>query len=467
MRLYITMLLTMLAFYMLISPSNGKALETKFSSLNQANNDTSSNKEHIFDYESHQDNINFKNNLQDSKTIYFEVEFNRYYDFKWNQNATITLSTDEFYTKVDFYQRIAMKPNTLYKLVMEFDKSLEKGISCYIRSVRYFKRNDIPEDLENPFLEFENECKLGYNFVVHTNTTSCKEQCGNGIKTEGEAWDDNNTNDGDGWSKDCKHIEPGWTWQYNSSIKSDEWTEVIPKIDTLEIYQTRDLEAAYENQDIAYLLVWFFLGLGVLFHLIYAWMTKTSYQSMWSLLNLYQLILLLAASGVYLPLKIRVLVEAMIPALFSSKYYGCNDSSLIRDIFSMWEIPQTSTELNLIGLESGSTLMNTLLASLFVVLMIFTQLSVWPFQWCWKTPDQEDGCWKKCTRGFFSLFNFGLYIRFLLETCLVYFITCLYEINEACFSFNHYSLSLVLLQNCTRRWWYSQQYAWSLYRIQR
>ena len=99
----------------------------------------------------------------------------------------MTLSTDEFYTKVEFYQRIVMKPNTLYKLVMEFDKSLDKGISCYIRNVRYFKRNDIPEDLENPFLEFENECKLGYNFVVHTNTTSCKEQCGNGIKTEGEA----------------------------------------------------------------------------------------------------------------------------------------------------------------------------------------------------------------------------------------------------------------------------------------
>ena len=82
MRLYITMLLTMLAFYMLIPPSNGKALETKFNPLNQTNNDTSSNKEHIFDYESHQDNINFKNNLHDSKTIYFEVEFNRYYDFK-------------------------------------------------------------------------------------------------------------------------------------------------------------------------------------------------------------------------------------------------------------------------------------------------------------------------------------------------------------------------------------------------
>ena len=48
---------------------------------------------------------------------------------------------------------------------------------------------------------------------------------GDGFKSESEEWDDNNINDGDGWSSSCS-IETGWNWSGGSISTKDIWTEI-------------------------------------------------------------------------------------------------------------------------------------------------------------------------------------------------------------------------------------------------
>ena len=55
-------------------------------------------------------------------------------------------------------------------------------------------------------------CQIEANYKCPTPGQPCVDQrvCGNGVLTSDETCDDNNTNDGDGCSKDCSTVEPGW-----------------------------------------------------------------------------------------------------------------------------------------------------------------------------------------------------------------------------------------------------------------
>ena len=86
--------------------------------------------------------------------------------------------------------------------------------------------------------------------------------------------------------------------------------------------------------------------------------------------------LIIPACGLYMPPSVKSLINAMTPALLAFEDYSCDNSSLIRDVFDECKIGQAEDELKWIGLESGSTLMNTLLVTILLVLLVLIHLVI-------------------------------------------------------------------------------------------
>ena len=66
-------------------------------------------------------------------------------------------------------------------------------------------------------------CSTGFYQNDPLYPTTCITHWGDGIKTSGEKWDDQNNVGGDGWSSDCATIETGWVWSGGSLATKDIW----------------------------------------------------------------------------------------------------------------------------------------------------------------------------------------------------------------------------------------------------
>ena len=120
---------------------------------------------------------------------------------------------------------------------------------------------------------------------------------GDGLRYENEAWDDGNINNEDGCRSDWMQIDLGWIWVVNNITRIDAWSKWDVGYES-NSNKDKCVAAPLSNKTKTYIvtIAWLIL-IGSVFNLI----NQSNSQSIFSMVNQIQLILLIPMLRSYIP----------------------------------------------------------------------------------------------------------------------------------------------------------------------
>jgi hypothetical protein len=175
-------------------------------------------------------------------------------------------------------------------------------------------------------------------------------------------------------------------------------------------------------------------------------LSMSSPQGAFSMLNQFQMFILLPMIGAYIPESIIKIITGMSFAMFSFSFIPVEKIPLIADIFNFIDYDQSDDYFDRIGLTSGSAFLNHISLFLILGVLILYHLSLLP--WCKATKNLSESSWTKCViKKLFDMMTFSVYIRLFLEAYLFMSISTTNELKEFDYStvFKMFSLCMSFL----------------------
>jgi cysteine-rich repeat protein len=268
---------------------------------------------------------------------------------------------------------------------------------------------------------------------------------GDSSRETGEACDDGNTFDGDGWSSTC-YIEAGWTWFGGSATIPDNCSEIwgdgvlfSPKEDKWDdgnmqdgdgcsnsCIIEKDWECTYiygstsvwtKMEVVPTAVVQAAVGAAMIGSAVASLMSCSSPSGLWQMMNLMQLLMFLLLFGVYLPAPIKNMITSGSFASLSFSIPHLQNLYGIGHLFEFIDFECEDSALASLGAESGSTFVNVL-SQIFMLLLIFI-LHLFALTLMNWDPARANGWWSKWLKWtgkkIFHFFTFTVYIRLLLQ----------------------------------------------------
>jgi hypothetical protein len=152
-----------------------------------------------------------------------------------------------------------------------------------------------------------------------------------------------------------------------------------------------------------------------------------SYQGVWSMINQYQMLLLLPVLGTYLPRDVVSFLQGLDYSLFGANFppfSSIYDSLSLQDNFD-WEQP--SEYLEAIGIESQCVVVNQFKSMLILILFGVIHLSVAGMILLSKRYLKFIN---KTASKAFDVFTFGVYIRMFIEGFMLLYLAAMKELYE-------------------------------------
>lgn len=241
---------------------------------------------------------------------------------------------------------------------------------------------------------------------ANTPATSCQSICGDGLKTFSDEWDDGNTISGDGWSNKCK-IEDGFICQGGSLTSKDIWdTECNVKgtncpVTAVKTASTVSVATAAGAAGI--------VGIASLF-------SGSSPLTIWVITAQLRLFSLLLLTGGQIPESIIYLISNNNIIPVSYKLETIEKTAHYDGAIEYLNFKQSNQNITDMGLESGSSFVNSLGTCYFLKLILLLNVAGFFILKYFKkdTPNQKlfQICLQKMERFFYST----VYIRIILES---------------------------------------------------
>ena len=242
-----------------------------------------------------------------------------------------------------------------------------------------------------------------------------------------EAWDDGNTNDADGCNSDCTTVEEDWIWSGGSITSKDTCTECPNG------YTSSETESKWVKKEpddtVKYLnsLATITIAIGLTLSLLNALLSGGSPQTSFSMFNSIQLILLLPLIGTYMPFDVLSFIIGMDFSMFSINIFDIHLEDFIPKWTYLLDFEQKDLYLSLIGLESGSSILNVfdIFQSFIFVPIIHALVVICYFisKSAWKSKKWLNSIMLKI----FRQMTFGVYIIYFYE---VFIYLCLIATSE-------------------------------------
>ena len=227
----------------------------------------------------------------------------------------------------------------------------------------------------------------GY-YTNFSDTTQCITKWGDGVRKGSEKWDDGNLTDGDGWTSQWI-VEDGYICVGGELGVTDVWIQWDLGYDPNPDYSVWvGATVPLETKSIAFASVAAALT-GVAANAILSLFTSTSGgpTSSFGMMNQLQLVILIPILGTYLPTKIYNYLKSMNTSLFNIDFLPTSNSGSFIDFKGLFDYNQQNSYLKLLGLTSGSALVNILNLSvtvgcifwLHIVILIIYVITVFLF----------------------------------------------------------------------------------------
>jgi hypothetical protein len=145
--------------------------------------------------------------------------------------------------------------------------------------------------------------------------------------------------------------------------------------------------------------------------------TLSSPILLWISINQYQMFIVLTFVGVYIPEFVLEFIYGMSFTVFSFDFVPVWKAPVLQHIYDYFEKDQKFLELEEIGAQSGSAIVNhfNLIAGYFL-LVVFHVIF---YASCRKyIHNDSDTRWSKSVKALHRRLTFGTYIRFIMESVL-------------------------------------------------
>ena len=226
----------------------------------------------------------------------------------------------------------------------------------------------------------------GY-YTNFSDTTQCITKWGDGVRKGSEKWDDGSLTDGDGWTSQWI-VEDGYICIGGELGVTDVWIQWDLGYDPNPDYSVWvGATVPLGTKSIAFASVAAALT-GVAANAILSLFTSTSggSTSSFGMMNQLQLVILIPILGTYLPTKIYNYLKSMNTSLFNIDFLPTSNSGSFIDFKGLFDYNQQNSYLKLLGLTSGSALVNILnltvtVGCIFYFILLFLSFMWWPYSW--------------------------------------------------------------------------------------
>ena len=193
---------------------------------------------------------------------------------------------------------------------------------------------------------------------------SWKEIWGDGIKlnTNKTYWDDGNTINYDGWSSSCL-IEDKYIWSGGSVTSKDIWVHIYVPSPPI-VAATSSTQAA--------------AGVGASVSAGTSLISMSSPIGIFSMINQFQLLLLLLWTGAYISDEVSSFIKGMSFTMLNFSFLKLENISFLKESLNYLSFPQNNLNLDNIGLSSGNTFINIYKLLLMLALLIILHLWLIP-----------------------------------------------------------------------------------------
>ncbi|CAI2377665.1 unnamed protein product [Moneuplotes crassus] len=379
------------------------------------------------------------NNVAITMEVYLKIPATDNYTLKVNVDDVLTLYLDNDmlfttqYPTVTTWTPLRLEGNRLYYLKMIFQENVgpaqfsvkwsSSTISEQVISSNLLLYPAVIQEIQGTI-----KCLDGYLF---DSFQGCLHICGDGIRTSEEACDDKNHEDGDGCAKDCSIIEQNYTCKFSQSEQRDickHQERVSDKIQEINTVTTS---------------INCIIGICVVSNLISSLFFTGSSQSMFSPINLLQLMFLFPLLRVYLPVTVLQFYEELEWSSFSFGFLTLQDRPFLKDALTQFSESETDDILNLVGISYKSSLLNLLSPiSTFLMLLIPHILIISLYCCCRSTKRCEKV--QKIIKKLYYFLTFKLYIRSGIQLIIFASISTLTEVQRFDYSCTVTVVSLLL-----------------------
>ena len=200
----------------------------------------------------------------------------------------------------------------------------------------------------------------GY-YTNYSDTTQCITKWGDGVRKGSEKWDDANLTDGDGWTSQWI-VEDGYVCVGGELGITDVWVQWDLGYDPNPDYSVWvGATVPLDAKSVAIASVTAALT-GVAANVLLSIFTSTSggSTSSFGMMNQLQLVILIPILRTYLPTKIYNYLKSMNTSLFNIDFLPTSNSGSFIDFKGLFDYNQQNSYLKLLGLTSGSALVNIL-----------------------------------------------------------------------------------------------------------
>ena len=185
---------------------------------------------------------------------------------------------------------------------------------------------------------------------------------GDGYRASLEAWDDGNTQDGDGWPSDCKNIDPGWVCFGGEFGLIDIWTKCDVGYSTnIDFSNCIGSEVPRDTQHMATAAMFaalFGTSTSVIVTLFPS--SSSASSNSFGMMNQIQLVIIFPLIGPYLPEKIYDYLKSISTSLFNLNFMPTSNTESTISFKSLFDYKQQNSYLYLLQLKSGSAFVNIL-----------------------------------------------------------------------------------------------------------
>ena len=132
----------------------------------------------------------------------------------------------------------------------------------------------------------------------------------------------------------------------------------------------------------------------------------TSHVGIWSIINLFQMLLLLILTGAFIPKIVRRYLSGMDFVQLNLDFIPFIDVPLISDLYLWMKFDQSNDNFEYVGLDYGSTTVNNI--SFLVILLIFIIFHL-PIALIYTTTKSKSGLCSKLINIICTIMTFCIY----------------------------------------------------------
>ena len=191
------------------------------------------------------------------------------------------------------------------------------------------------------------------------------------------------------------------------------------------------------------------LGISFWTVTVASFMNPTSTASLWSMINQAQLLLLLLLTGAFIPIDVKNVILGSKFALNFATYFDFLNFKFMGSIINVFEFELSNQSLQLLGINSDSSIFNISPIITWFLAMISLHLQILLLSKLMPT-EVSEGRWKlikslsiKFINRLLIIFTFGWYIRYIFETNQYVLISWINEIYSFKISDSKRILSLL------------------------